>query len=100
MADASGVVSIEEKSKSTADDYLGQNFPNPFSSFATISYKLSSNLGEIIITDLLGKIVKKYPLTNNVGQIVISGDFHSGTYFYSLCEEGVMVYKNRMIVIK
>ena len=77
---------------------LSQNFPNPFSGSTTIKYKLEQPNGKLIITDVQGKEVVAYQLSSVFGEVIISDNFKSGTYFYSLYSNNKMISKNKMIV--
>jgi hypothetical protein len=77
---------------------LFQNFPNPFSDYTTIRYRLSSPAGTILITDHLGRIVKKIFLSNRSGEIVLGEGFEPGIYFYSLFHENEFITTKRFFV--
>ena len=83
---------------------LGQNTPNPFSENTVISYYLpaSSASASIIITDMSGKALQSFKLTQNGnGQILVGGNaLASGTYNYTLIVNGTQVDTKRMIITK
>ncbi|OFY99769.1 MAG: hypothetical protein A3K10_07260 [Bacteroidetes bacterium RIFCSPLOWO2_12_FULL_31_6] len=77
---------------------LSQNFPNPFSISTTIKYNLEKPDGKLIITDIQGKKVAEYILSDNSGKILISEIFNPGIYLYSLYSSDKLISKNKMIV--
>lgn len=84
---------------------LMQNAPNPFSVSTVIPYKLSSEVANayIYITDLNGKLIKKYNITSGgpEGEISIAADnLADGMYIYTLIANDHVVDSKRMIVAK
>jgi hypothetical protein len=81
---------------------LYQNQPNPFTRQTTIPYFLppGSAQAEIIVTDVLGRIVARIPLTGD-GQASVqieATDLPAGLYFYSLLMGGKVMDTKRMTV--
>ena len=83
---------------------LGQSTPNPFSENTVISYYLPASTGSasVIITDMNGKALQSFKLTQNGnGQILVGGNaLASGTYNYTLIVNGTQVDTKRMIITK
>jgi hypothetical protein len=76
---------------------LSQNFPNPFSETTTIEYDLAGETGELILSDVSGKVISVYALNSPNGQITIGG-FLPGIYFYTLSNDNGMIARRTMIV--
>lgn len=84
---------------------LMQNTPNPFSISTEVPYRLAegSTNAYIYITDLNGKLIKKYDIANGStkGSINISADnLADGMYIYTLITNDHVVDSKRMIVAK
>ncbi len=83
-------------------NYLFTNaFPNPASNIATINYSYSSevNNANIVVADLLGKVVKNIPLSSKQGKVTINTiDITDGIYLYSLQLNGRIVSTRKLIV--
>ena len=77
-----------------------KNYPNPFQYSTTIAYAISSNQGNIEISDALGRTIAQYSVTENVGEITVGENLNSGIYFYSLWDDGQFVERKKMQVIK
>ncbi|HTC00381.1 MAG TPA: tail fiber domain-containing protein, partial [Ferruginibacter sp.] len=83
---------------------LQQNTPNPYTGETVIGYYLpqSTTNAEIIVTDLSGNVIKSISLngTGN-GQIIFSaGALSSGSYFYTLLDNGQKIDTKEMIIAK
>jgi hypothetical protein len=72
-------------------DFVGQNFPNPFSYQTTIPLKMISPQSMLLIYNSMGAIVRKIALSNNSGKEVtisrLDDNGHRlppGIYFYSI----------------
>src|SRR5207237_7184374 len=65
-------------------------YPNPSNGQIRIEYKLPEGVptGEIVISDIEGKEIKKYQVGNIFNDILIEkSDLASGSYFYKLVTE-------------
>jgi hypothetical protein len=91
------LVTIGFADNSTVTENLSQNYPNPFSGITTIAYDLHGANGDLMITDLTGKVVSVYPLNIPKGQISI-GNLLPGTYFYMLRSEDGILAQRIMVV--
>lgn len=83
---------------------LGQNHPNPFNNFTTISYSLpSSNLVRLKVYNILGRqVCTVVDEIQGPGRFTVSfdgTDLPSGLYFYRLSAGGVVKTK-KMILIR
>jgi ligand-binding sensor domain-containing protein len=72
------------------------NYPNPFSDYTSINYKLNSTTDVIVeINDLMGKQLKNYSFKNqkpgNYSVKVDGSDLNSGTYIYKLRLENTSI---------
>lgn len=76
---------------------LSQNYPNPFSETTTIDYDLSGETGELILSDVSGKVISVYALNSPNGQITIGG-FLPGIYFYTLSNDSGIIARRTMLV--
>ena len=66
-------------------------YPNPNNGEASISYTMNENIGEasINVTDILGNVVRTYPLNDHKGVLSISQiELSSGIYFCTLKGDG------------
>lgn len=90
---STGIASVENSNLS-----LSQNFPNPFSTSTTIKYNLEQPNGKLIITDVQGKVIADYQLSNVSGEIVFAENLKSGIYFYSLYTNEKIIAINKMLV--
>jgi len=88
-----GIASVENSNLS-----LSQNFPNPFSTSTTIKYNLDSPNGHLIITDIQGKTISEYKLSNTTGEVILTENLKTGIYFSSLYSNNKMISKNKMLV--
>lgn len=82
---------------------LGQNIPNPFNGSTLISYYLPSNsTAKLTVSDLSGKVVKEYNLTEEgFGQVSFDHiGLASGTYSYALFVDGKLVDSKKMNLVK
>ena len=74
-------------------------YPNPASNSAIkISYNLDAPDGVLIITDLLGKIVKKNMLSNEAGEIIWNELPPGGFYVCSLYKNETIVSRKKIII--
>lgn len=80
-----------------------QNQPNPFNSYTEVKFDIKSTYQEafVVLYDLTGKVIKKYPVTNRQGNIYIDGtELNAGLYIYSLIVDGLPTSGKKMIVTK
>jgi endo-1,4-beta-xylanase len=87
---------------------LEQNYPNPFSSFTTFKFSISSSAHvSLIIYDLLGKEVTtlinndlsqgSYTISMNT-ENVNGGKLQEGTYFYRLIANDIVITKYMLLI--
>lgn len=76
---------------------LSQNFPNPFSETTTIAYELAGESGQLVITNVSGKVISVYALNSPNGQITIGG-LLPGIYFYTLNNNEGLIARRTMVV--
>jgi hypothetical protein len=82
---------------------LKQNTPNPFSKSSVISYYIPKNAGkaQIILTDMSGRTIKTFIVTNGEGQINIGTyALQAATYNYTLYIEGKKIDTKKMIITR
>ncbi len=82
---------------------LAQNVPNPFKQSTQIAYQLSkesdTQTKEIVVYNLQGKVVQRYPLATTNGILTINAnDFNNGAYIYSLFVNGKLLESKKMII--
>ena len=78
-------------------------YPNPSNGQMRIEYKLPDGVttGEIVISDIEGKEIKKYQVGNIFNDILIDkSDLQSGSYFYKLVTEKGESEAKKIIVLK
>jgi hypothetical protein len=102
------ILDIEEKSSEISDNsntiltelYLGDNYPDPFSTETTIPFKLEEKTsGLIVVKDILGKIITQYNINSNENKIVLkTKNWENGMYFYSLIINNELLFTKKMIV--
>ena len=83
-------------------NYLLQNTPNPFGRETTIEYRIGKmeHTACIMIYDLNGRQLMKYPVGGN-GKITVSSEqLQPGMYLYSLIVDGQEADTKKMIVSK
>ena len=94
----------DQKTNVATSVSLGQNIPNPFSSYTTIPYDVPQNFqsATININDITGKMVLVIPIqTGGKGTAMIDGSkLNSGTYNYFITVNGKPFGSKKMIVIK
>jgi hypothetical protein len=76
-------------------------YPNPTSNQTIINYKLPMGItnGEIIISDMTGKEIKKYSVDNSFDNLIIStNELMHGVYMYSLKGSGKILETKKIIV--
>ena len=73
--------------------------PNPASSMLFVKLPGGLNALEIRITDILGRIVKTYVLTNIKGQVTFHRNpYEGGLYYSSLIVDGVIIKSKTMVI--
>jgi len=85
------------------DAFLGQNHPNPYTSFTTIEYELpqSATSGKVQFFNMSGQLIKTVDVSDKVGSIQVSAEeLPSGTYSYSLLIDNTRVATKKMIYTK
>lgn len=80
---------------------MDQNIPNPFGSETTINYNLpqNSNNVQLMVYDLSGKQIARFPLSPDSKAYTISRDkLAAGIYIYSILIDGRIMDSKRMVV--
>tara|TARA_R110002050_G_scaffold194902_3_gene329728 strand:- start:1725 stop:2447 length:723 start_codon:yes stop_codon:yes gene_type:complete len=90
------IVGIEENE--SQNNYLSQNYPNPFDKTTTINYKMQTLGGEIVVFDMYGRKIKEYSLIGKEGKVIINENLSSGIYFYSLRDQNKIIETKKFIV--
>lgn len=85
-------------------EYLEQNYPNPFSHETNIRYALPEDKGngELLIRDMItGKVVMRQELKGKSGTAVVrTGSLKAGMYIYTLEVDGIQVASKKMIILQ
>lgn len=83
--------------------YLGNVYPNPINSTASLSYKLNEDHGQkakIVLYNILGKSIKEYELSEAQGTVRLNlSDTPGGTYFYSLQINGKIISTKKVVLL-
>lgn len=96
---------IEEALSVASAIELAQNSPNPFDFSTTVWYKvpaqLSENLELTVMDVISGKVLRRIPLTQATGTVEIRTDeLASGMYIYTLTQQGKLLAKRKMVIVK
>ncbi len=78
-------------------------FPNPFTNETSISYELKNSLtanATLILTDVTGKIVATFGLTQAKGTIMVSPDLSAGVYFVRIANGGEITTPVKILKMK
>ena len=80
-------------------NYQLNNYPNPFNNNTVIEVSIPVNTtGQLVVTDVTGKQLKKIVLNQANNQIELKGaDLGYGIFFYSLYINGKFVQTKKMI---
>lgn len=96
-------VIIHQTEPNQESDAALTNYPNPFTNETIIKAILPENErdGELVITDVMGKIVANYPLIKGINSIAVNNaDLTNGIYFYYMIVNGVKIKTNKMVRTK
>lgn len=80
---------------------LWGSYPNPTSQFTTIRYELPKGIAsaELVITNLVGEILKTYPVEQHSGRIEIpASQYPAGVYLYFLRASDYQSKAEKLIV--
>jgi hypothetical protein len=95
-------INVELSDKSVI--VLGQNVPNPFTSFTTIEYNVPTDakLAQINFTTIDGKPLKSVQITEKGKGVinVYSSELANGVYIYSLIVDGKLIDSKKMEIQK
>ena len=82
--------------------YFSDFHPNPTSSTAFLDYNLNySDVAEIIVTDMLGNVVRKENISNQNGTLKFDvSDTKAGLYFANILVNGELKTIKRLVVSK
>ncbi len=95
-----GVASVNEPE----GVFILSAYPNPYSLITTITYDFSAiknfNSANIVVYDIMGKVVKTIGLKANEGSVKIDrSGLPSGIYFYSLLVDGARLKTGKLEVL-
>jgi len=79
---------------------LSQNYPNPFTESTTIDYELKSAEGQLVVSDMIGRVIQTRQLTNSNGQITINDLPTAGIYFCTLIDGDKIADKRQIVLSK
>lgn len=77
-------------------------YPNPSSDQITINYRLpiGTQNGEIVISDLSGKEIKRCSVDNSFNNLVLpTNEFSNGIYLYSFKANGKLLETKKIIIV-
>jgi len=97
------MVGLQEDASTSFSMTGMQIYPNPLSDYTTIEAFVPEEVrnAEIVIYNMLGILIKRYPLEKGHNAITISaGDLTGGIYFYALMADERMLDKGKMAVVK
>jgi hypothetical protein len=100
--DTAGVVSGIANYQNNSEG-LSDAFPNPSANQITIKYNYGATTKNVnlILTDVLGRIVKTIVLNDSKGEKTITVvDLNSGIYFYSLVKDGQTISTKKIIITR
>lgn len=100
-----GIEQIISENKNTQVPQLYQNDLNPFDKETSIRYYLpnaSADNAQLIVHDVMGKLVSVYPIsqTGKGAVIVSASSLQTGVYLYSLVVNNERIATKRMMVVK
>jgi len=84
------------------DNYLGNNYPDPFSEKTIIPFSLIDDTeGKIVIKDLLGRTMKEMKILPENDEVIVNADgWAEGVYTYSLVINGKLIKTMKMVLSK
>ncbi|MFM2136092.1 MAG: hypothetical protein RL021_1492 [Bacteroidota bacterium] len=73
--------------------------PNPADQYTIIGYQTNSKNARLVITNLLGAVVRDVPLSDRQNTVLIdTGDLNTGVYLYSLQADGRLSGTRKLVV--
>jgi hypothetical protein len=73
--------------------------PNPADAYTVINYTTTSKNARLVISNLLGAVVKEIPLSDRQNAVAVpTEDLLSGVYVYSLKENGTVIVSKKLVV--
>lgn len=77
-------------------------YPNPNNGTMQLDYELTSCENcQLVIYDVLGKVISTYKLTETIGTLQINEtQLGQGVYFYSINQNDMSIYKNKFSIFK
>ncbi|MFM2207240.1 MAG: hypothetical protein RL213_1215 [Bacteroidota bacterium] len=88
-------VSVEELSGSL----LAPASPNPADPYTVIGYQTLSRNAKLVISNLLGAVVREIPLSDRQNSVVVNTeDLNTGVYLYSLQQDGKQTATRKLVV--
>ena len=92
---ASGV-----EATTTSEEFLSQNFPNPFSISSSINYNLPTSKGAFKIFDVTGKQMRSEILNENKGTLEFGEGLGKGVFLCALSDENGKAIAVRRIIVQ
>jgi hypothetical protein len=81
------------------DKMLSSAMPNPADQYTRVNYNVNSLNSKIVVTNLIGGIVKEIPLTDKKNSLLIpTSDLRTGIYLYSLVVDNRTIGSRKLIV--
>lgn len=73
--------------------------PNPADQYTVIGYQTTSRNARLVITNLLGAIVRDIPLSDRQNTVLVdTGELNTGVYLYSLQADGRLAGTRKLVV--
>jgi hypothetical protein len=78
---------------------LSNAYPNPADERTVIGYQTSSKNAKMVLTNLLGSVVREIQLSDRQNSVMIdTRELNSGIYLYSLIQDGKAVGARKLVV--
>ncbi len=95
------IINEENNSNNIQSNSLVKVFPNPNNGKIQITYSIKeTETATFILYDLTGKKVSSHLLKGTNNSINLSLDLNAGTYYYEVNSNGVILAKDKLVIIK
>ncbi len=86
--------------KQTVDPSFVSVLPNPNDGNFTLSYRITASSAVLRIMDISGRVLYSKPINGIEGKETINANLHAGIYYWELINEGTLLNKGKMAVMK